>query len=297
MPMVLLCMHGILICSLSSRKIHGDCCQRSPRIFNQRGHFKCGSGHSTRFRTGQSGRLADGQEASTHSCNTALPGIDHPGHFGNLVAGKRNGRRIIALQGRTHYYEGYSQQSITFGIRLFKALGAKVLILTNAAGAVNTGFRPGDLMVVDDHINAFWDNPLRGGHNPAEGPRFPDMSSPYDQKLIRLLEDTAQENRIAMRKGVLYGLSGPTYETAAEVRMIRILGGDTANMSTVPECIMANYLGLRVCAISLITNMATGLSVQPLSHEEVTAVGRQANGKMLLLLKEFINKLILQNEI
>jgi purine-nucleoside phosphorylase len=226
-----------------------------------------------------------------------FPASTISGHFGNLVAGKRNGRRIIALQGRTHYYEGYSQQSITFGIRLFKALGAKVLILTNAAGAVNTGFRPGDLMVVDDHINAFWDNPLRGRHNPAEGPRFPDMSSPYDQKLIRLLEDTAQENRIAMRKGVLYGLSGPTYETAAEVRMIRILGGDTANMSTVPECIMANYLGLRVCAISLITNMATGLSVQPLSHEEVTAVGRQANGKMLLLLKEFINKLILQNEI
>jgi purine-nucleoside phosphorylase len=210
------------------------------------------------------------------------------GHSGNLVFGQYRGINVLAVQGRTHYYEGYTMKQVTYVVRIMQSLGVKKLIVTNAAGGVNRKFKPGDLMIIEDHINMFGDNPLIGPNEESLGPRFPDMSAPYDPEYISLLEEIGLELNIPLQKGVLFGMSGPSYETPAEVRMIAALGGDTANMSTIPEVIVARHAGMRVCGISCITNYASGLSSQPLSHEEVTVVANQVKEKFTRLVKELI---------
>ena len=212
------------------------------------------------------------------------------GHQGFFVFGKWKNVPLVAVQGRTHFYEGYSLQKVTYVVRLLSALGIKTLIVTNAAGGVNPRYVPGDLMLITDQINNMFQNPL---HGPLKygGPRFPDMSEPYSSKYFDLVETVARENDIDIKRGVLYVSSGPSYETAAEVKMIAKLGGDAASMSTVPEVIVAKQTGLEVIGISCITNHATGISKAPLSHEEVTITARLVEKKFFKLISGIILKI------
>ena len=191
------------------------------------------------------------------------------GHKGNLVFAHIKDRPVVMMQGRNHFYEGYSMEQITYPIKVFKCLGVKTLILTNAAGAVNKSFRPGDLMVITDHINMMGTNPLIGPNDEEFGVRFPDMSEIYNKELVKLADAAARLLKINLRHGVYLASSGPSYETPAEINMARILGADAIGMSTVPEAIVANYCGLNVLGISCISNYATGVSTKKLSHEDV----------------------------
>jgi purine-nucleoside phosphorylase len=191
------------------------------------------------------------------------------GHEGALVNGLIGGVPVIALQGRWHYYEGYSQHSIVIPTRALATLGAHTLLLTNAAGGVNLKFKGGELMIIEDHINLMWDNPLTGKEPALFGPRFPDMSEVYCKKSRQLLQKIGAELTIPLQKGVYAALRGPTYETPAEVRMLRVLGVDAIGMSTVPEAIAARHLGMRVVGLSCITNLAAGMEAKQLSHREV----------------------------
>jgi purine-nucleoside phosphorylase len=210
------------------------------------------------------------------------------GHAGKLVFGELDRVKVLALQGRVHAYEGYSLAQVTFPVHLIAELGVRNLIVTNAAGGLNPNFRPGDLMLIVDHINLMFDNPLFGKNEPKLGPRFPDMTQPYDFQLIELAEKAALELGLRLQKGVLVGSKGPSYESAAEVRMFQRLGGDAATMSTVPEVIAAVYRGIRVLGISCITNLATGLSGTKLSHDEVTEVADKVKEKFSRLIKKII---------
>jgi len=192
-----------------------------------------------------------------------------PGHSGALVFGKKQGKQVVVLQGRIHFYEGVSMQELTLPVRVLSALGVKTLILTNAAGGVNLDFRPGDLMLISDHINYSGANPLIGANLDAFGPRFPDMSDLYTASLRRAIREKAEENGLSLREGVYAMYSGPNYETPAEIRMFRILGADAVGMSTVPEALVAGHCGMRVAGVSCITNMAAGVLPQKLSHAEV----------------------------
>ena len=192
-----------------------------------------------------------------------------PGHAGAMVFGKKNGKYVVVLQGRIHYYEGLPMREITLPIRVLAQLGVKNLILTNAAGGVNTAFRPGDLMLFSDHINYSGMNPLIGSNYESFGPRFPDMSDLYTSSLRRKIKSAAQEVGIHLQEGVYAMYSGPNYETPAEIRMFRILGADAVGMSTVPEALVAGQQGMQVVGISCITNMAAGVLPQKLSHQEV----------------------------
>jgi len=212
------------------------------------------------------------------------------GHQGYLVFGEWEGIPLVAVQGRTHYYEGYSLEKITYVIRIIAALEVSTLIVTNAAGGVNPDFEPGDLMLITDQINNMFQNPLRGPLR-YNGQRFPDMSNPYSEKYFEVIEDIARQNQIKLHRGVLYVSSGPSYETAAEVKMITKIGGDAASMSTVPEVIVANQENLDVIGISCITNHATGISDSPLSHEEVTETAKLVQKKFLALLSGIIQRL------
>ena len=216
-----------------------------------------------------------------------FPASTVKGHQGYLVFGNWQGMKLLALQGRTHYYEGYPVDKVTYVIRIFKALGVKTLIITNAAGGINKDFIPGDLMLITDQINNMFQNPLRGPLIYG-GERFPDMSDSYSQKYFKLVHDVAEHNHIKLKTGTLYVSSGPSYETAAEVRMIRKIGGDAASMSTVPEIIVANQCGLETIGISCITNYATGLTDQPLNHDEVTETARLVQEKFLKLISGII---------
>jgi purine-nucleoside phosphorylase len=191
------------------------------------------------------------------------------GHPGRLVFGELAGRRILAMQGRFHYYEGYDMGKVTYPVRLMQELGVKVLIVTNAAGGVNTSFSPGDLMLIRDHINLMGANPLTGGNFARQGPRFPDMSEAYAAELRSLARKTGETLGIALQEGVYAGVSGPSYETPAEIRFLRVIGADAVGMSTVPEVIVANHAGLKVLGISCITNMAAGVLEKRLDHDEV----------------------------
>lgn len=193
-----------------------------------------------------------------------------PGHSGALVIGRKCGREVVVLQGRIHYYEGLPQQEITLPIRVLAALGVKTVVLTNACGGVNLAFKPGDLMLISDHINYSGANPLIGPNMDEFGPRFPDMSDLYTASLRRQIKQKAQESGISLREGVYAMYSGPNYETPAEIRMFRILGADTVGMSTVPEAIVAGHCGMQVVGVSCVTNMAAGVLPVKLSHEEVT---------------------------
>jgi purine-nucleoside phosphorylase len=212
------------------------------------------------------------------------------GHFGYLVFGTWKGIPLVAVQGRTHYYEGYPIEKVTYVVRIIANLGVKTLIVTNASGGVNPELEPGDLMLITDQINNMFQNPLRGPLHYG-GDRFPDMSNPYSHKYFDIIESVAVENQIELKRGVLYVSTGPSYETAAEVRMIAKLGGDSASMSTVPEVIVANQENLDVIGISCITNHATGISSSPLSHEEVTETAKLVQKKFLTLLSGIIQSI------
>jgi purine-nucleoside phosphorylase len=213
------------------------------------------------------------------------------GHSGFMMLGRMRGVPTAILQGRFHLYEGYTMQSVALPTRVLCALGAHTLVLTNAAGGINTRFRPGDLMVIEDQINLMGDNPLKGPNLAQLGPRFPDLSEAYSRDCVKVLNQAAEDEKIPVHHGVYCGLLGPTYETPAEVRMLRTLGADSVGMSTVPEAIAANHLGVRVCGVSLITNLAAGLSPQKLSHQEVMENSKLGVEKLSRLLVRAIPQL------
>lgn len=213
------------------------------------------------------------------------------GHKGQLVIGTLEGKKVIAMQGRFHYYEGYSQQEVAFPVRVMKALGVEKLIVTNAAGGINTSFVPGDLMLISDHINFMFDNPLMGHNHEELGVRFPDMSQAYSRELIKKAEKVAIELDIEIKKGVYSALTGPAYETPAEIKMLRVLGGDAVGMSTAPEVIAANHASIKVLGISCITNMAAGILPQPLSHKEVIETTNLVQSKFLSLVKGIVKEI------
>lgn len=239
------------------------------------------------------GDLAEAAEEATHISTTELPGYPHStveGHEGTLVFGRLEGVDVVFVRGRVHLYEGLSAREVTFPVRLVHALGADRLLVTNAAGALNPQLRPGRLMFITDHINMAFANPLIGPNDGA-GPRFPDMSAPYDPKWIDRAETLALEEGIATARGVYLWTQGPSYETRAEVRAHRLLGGDAVGMSTVPEVIQAVYLGMQVLGISTITNLAAGLSQEKLDHEEVLKVGKQVRGDLERLVRAVLREL------
>jgi len=210
------------------------------------------------------------------------------GHSGNLIIGEFYSKKILAMQGRLHFYEGYSLQDVIYPVRVMKFLGIKKIIITNAAGGINTAFTPGDFMIIEDHINLTGNNPLLGVNPDEIGPRFPDMSEPYNKNLIKLAEKTAKTLNINIKKGVYAGVTGPNYETPAEIRMFRMLGADAIGMSTVPEVIAARHAGLDTLGISFITNMAAGILNKNLCHQEVIDTAASVEDKLYAFLKEII---------
>lgn len=211
------------------------------------------------------------------------------GHKGQLVFAQIGGKKVVMMQGRNHYYEGHSMQDITYPIKVMKKLGVKTVILTNAAGAINKSFKPGDLMVITDHINMMGANPLVGPNDEDLGTRFPDMSEVYDKNLIKLADAAGRYLKLDLKHGVYIASSGPSYETPAEIKMARTLGADAAGMSTVPEAIVANYCNIKVLGISCISNYASGVSTKKLTHEEVIETTNSVKAKfkelVVLLLK------------
>lgn len=214
-----------------------------------------------------------------------------PGHDGKLVIGEYNGKTAVLMKGRFHYYEGYEPDQVVFGVRLMKLLGVKKLFVTNAAGGVNTNFQPGDLMIITDHIGLFSPSPLRGANINEFGPRFPDMSYAYDPEMIKIALESARKLNIKVQKGVYCFTQGPMFETPAEIRAIRTLGGDAVGMSTVPEVITANHCGIKVLGISNISNMAAGVLDRPLSHEEVMETGDRVKETFISLVKEILDRI------
>lgn len=210
------------------------------------------------------------------------------GHAGQLVIGELAGKIVVAMQGRFHFYEGYSLKDVTFPIRVMIELGADSLIVTNAAGGVNTQFVPGDLMIIQDHINFTGQNPLIGGNLNELGPRFVDMSRAYNRDYINMAKEVGKKLGLNLKEGVYMWFTGPTYETPAEVKLARTLGADAVGMSTVPEVIIANHQGIKVLGISCITNMASGILDQPLNHEEVVETSKRVKDSFEKLLIEII---------
>ena len=213
------------------------------------------------------------------------------GHAGKLVIGDLAGRRVAVLSGRAHYYEGHSLLRSTFSIRVMGLLGVKTLILTNAAGGINTSFESGALMAIDDHINLFGTNPLIGPNEERFGPRFPDMTDAYSKRLRALADTVAAERGIELAHGVYAALHGPSYETPAEIRFLRTIGADAVGMSTAPETIVARHMGIEVLAISCITNMAAGVLDAPLDHSEVMATATRVKDQFMALVEGTIQKL------
>ncbi len=213
-----------------------------------------------------------------------------PGHKGRLVIGELEGRTVLCMQGRFHYYEGYSMDEVVYPIRTMKMLGINALLLTNAAGCVNTAWKPGDLMLITDHIKLIAENPLRG-RNPDElGDRFFDMTRAYDRSLVAMAEKAAEESGIAIRKGVYMLFTGPSFETAAEVRFARLAGADAVGMSTVPEAIAASHMRMHTMGISCLTNMAAGILDQPLNHEEVLETWERVKKTFSALVREIVRR-------
>jgi purine-nucleoside phosphorylase len=213
------------------------------------------------------------------------------GHVGSLVIGKVGGVPLMAMQGRVHSYEGYTLEEVTFPIRTFKLLGIKTLILTNAAGGIDVQLSQGSLMVISDHLNLMGMNPLRGPNDERFGPRFPDLSEVYARELQELASEEARALDITVRRGIYAALAGPSYETPAEIHMLRAFGADAVGMSTVPEAIVARHMGIKVLGISCITNMAAGISENPINHAEVMETGQRVREKFTQLLRRVIAKL------
>jgi purine-nucleoside phosphorylase len=212
-------------------------------------------------------------------------------HSGKLIFGTLSGKKVVAMQGRLHYYEGYDMKEITFPIRVLKELGITTLLVSNASGAINPSYKKGDLMVIEDHINLQPFNPLIGPNYEELGPRFPDMSQPYSKKLIASALNIAQKNNIVCHKGVYVAVTGPNLETRAEYRYLRIIGADAVGMSTVPEVIVANHMGLPVFAVSVLTDECFPDDLKPVSVEEIIKVAMGAEPNMTLVLKELIKTL------
>jgi purine-nucleoside phosphorylase len=210
------------------------------------------------------------------------------GHAGRLVLGTLGGEPIAAMQGRVHQYEGYSPAQVAFPARALCAAGVRTLVVTNAAGGIHPSLAPGDLMAITDHINLTGFNPLRGANEERLGPRFPDMSAAYNPALLELLFQVAQREKVPLKRGVYAILSGPSYETPAEIRALRTLGADAVGMSTVPEVIAATHMGVRVAGVSCITNLAAGISPRPLSHAEVAETAQRARAAFTALLAAFL---------
>jgi purine-nucleoside phosphorylase len=219
-------------------------------------------------------------------------GTSIEGHAGRMVIGMFHGVATVFLEGRFHLYEGYSMEEVVFPTRTVCGLGIQTLVLTNAAGGVNTRYRPGDVMIIEDHLNLMGDNPLKGPNLAQLGPRFPDLSEAYSKSCVEVFKASAKELGIDVHQGVYAGLLGPTYETPAEIRMYRTLGADAVGMSTVPESIAANHLGVRVAGLSCITNLAAGLSPQKLTHQEVIENSRIGADKLKRILGASMPKLL-----
>lgn len=213
------------------------------------------------------------------------------GHSGNLIFGTLNGKRVMAMQGRFHYYEGYDMKTVTFPVRVMKALGVKTLFVSNAAGGMNKEFEVGDVMIITDHINLFPENPLRGHNYNELGPRFPAMTEAYSKELVKLADSVAEEANIRLMHGVYVGTTGPTFETPAEYEYFRIIGGDAVGMSTVPEVIVAIHGGMRVFGLSVITDLGGKDITQVPTHEEVQEAAVKAQPKMLSLIRGMIEKI------
>ena len=236
-----------------------------------------------------------GQLASEITDKSEIPYTDIPnfpvstveGHSGKLIFGKLGGVDILAMQGRFHFYEGYSMKEVTFPVRVMYELGIKTLFVSNAAGGMNPKFNIGDLMIITDHINFFPEHPLRGKNFPT-GPRFPDMHQTYDPLLIKMAYDIAREKRIPLQRGVYVGVQGPTFETPAEYKMYRILGGDAVGMSTVPEVIVAHHCGIRTFGVSVITDLGGFDDPVEVSHEEVQEAAKKAQPFMTEIMRELI---------
>ncbi len=211
------------------------------------------------------------------------------GHQGNMIFGQVGPHQIVALQGRVHFYEGHSMETVIFPVRVMAALGIEILILTNSAGGCGDGMMAGDFMIIDDHINFFGTNPLIGPNANELGPRFPDMSEAYDANLSNHMAIIMEKSGVRFHRGVYGGLTGPTYETPAEVRFLKKAGCSAVGMSTVPECIAANHLGLRVVAVSCISNLAAGVAKHKLTHDEVTQTGRRVEKQFSSVIKEFVS--------
>lgn len=210
------------------------------------------------------------------------------GHKGELVLGKCQGVPVAVMAGRVHYYEGYTLEQVVFPVRVLGRLGVKVLIITNAAGSVNVGYKPGELMIIEDHINYMGGNPLMGPNAEQLGPRFFDMTEPYDHELREIAEKACGKAGVPARKGVYIAFTGPSYETPAEIRMTRTMGADAVGMSTVPEVVAARHMGIRVLGISCLTNMAAGVLKKELDHKEVLEIGEKVKAELIDVLGRII---------
>jgi purine-nucleoside phosphorylase len=212
------------------------------------------------------------------------------GHAGTLVVGTLGGRRVAALSGRAHFYEGHTLQVATFATRVLGVLGVRTLVLTNAAGGINVSFKPGTLMVIDDHINLLGTNPLVGANDERFGPRFPDMTEAYSKRLRRVADEASRACGVPIAHGVYVAVHGPSYETPAEIRFLRTIGADAVGMSTVPETIAGRHMGMEILGISCITNPAAGVLPEPLVHDEVMAVARRVRAEFSALLEAIIGR-------
>jgi len=212
-------------------------------------------------------------------------------HHGKLIFGTSSGKNIVAMQGRFHFYEGYAMQQITYPVRVMKYLGVKTLLVSNACGGMNPQYRKGDIMLMVDHINLLGDNPLIGKNEDELGPRFPDMSEPYSLELIGIAEKVAEENKIIVQKGVYVAVPGPNLETKAEYKFLREIGADVVGMSTIPENIVANHMGMKVLGISIVTDECFPETLKPVNVEEIIATAVTAEPKMTLIMKEVIKRL------
>lgn len=237
------------------------------------------------------GPFADTLQDAVHIPYDAIPHFAKSsavGHANELVIGRSGDKTVVAMKGRFHYYEGFTLDQVTFPVRVLKALGIESLIITNACGAVNTDFNPGDLMLITDHINLTGNNPLIGPNNDQLGVRFLDVSEVYSKRLRKIVADVAEEQRVTLRQGVYAWWSGPVYETPAEIRMIRNTGADAVGMSTVPEALIARHAGIETVGISCLTNMACGILDQPLSHTEVIETAERVKATFLQLVAGII---------
>jgi purine-nucleoside phosphorylase len=240
------------------------------------------------------GAFADQLEDAEPVPYEEIPGFARPtveGHAGRLVIGRVGGVSVAAMQGRFHFYEGYTLEEVTFPIRVLGLLGAKSLVLTNAAGGLNNSYEQGALILISDHLNLMGTNPLLGRNDPRFGPRFPDMSDVYDREYQEAAIAESREMGLELRRGVYAALTGPSYETPAEIRMLRLLGADAVGMSTVPEALVARQMGVRVLGFSCITNMAAGVLDKPINHEEVIETGERVRETFAELLRRVIPKL------